>query len=54
MLNVEKFISKYVTKRAESMFYADILNNKTELHKNIYKKNSSGYWRSRFYREFFY
>ncbi len=38
MLNVEKFISKYVTKRAESMFYADILNNKTELHKNIYKK----------------
>lgn len=35
MLNIENFISKHVTKRTESMFYADILNNKAELQKSI-------------------
>lgn len=38
MLNIENFISKFVTKRIESMFDADIFANSDELSKNIKDK----------------
>lgn len=39
MIELEKFISKYVTKRQTSMFDADIQNNKEELSKKIKQKS---------------
>lgn len=39
MIEIEKFISKYVTKRQISMFEADIQNNKEELSQRIKQKS---------------
>ena len=39
MLSVESFISKYVTKRSESMFKGDILRNEQHLRQNIAGKS---------------
>lgn len=39
MINIDSFISKYVTKRAESMFKEDILRNQQQLRQNITGKS---------------
>lgn len=39
MLSIESFISKYVTKRSESMFKGDILRNEQHLRQNIVEKS---------------
>ena len=43
MLDLDRFIGKYVTKRSKSMFYEDVENNKKELSNTtlqlFHKKN---------------
>ena len=39
MIELNEFISKYVTKRRNSMFLSDIESNEYEIYNNIHKKS---------------